>query len=72
MKEVLLLCFANLESILVSVALIMIVNEIAGVARYRSKDYEGAMTDLEACVLIDPSNKFAYNYLVSVYFRDEC
>ena len=74
MKEVLLSFFVNFGFLFCfSVCLTgMGVYEILGTVRYRLKDYEGAVRDLQACVLVDSSNKLAYNYLVRVFIRIGC
>jgi hypothetical protein len=38
---------------------------VAGIVYYKLKDFGAAVNDLQECVVLDPKNKFAYNYLVS-------
>jgi hypothetical protein len=38
---------------------------VAGIVYYKLKDFGAAVNDLQGCVVLDPKNKFAYNYLVS-------
>jgi tetratricopeptide (TPR) repeat protein len=34
-----------------------------GIVYYKLKDFGAAVNDLQECVVLDPKNKFAYNYL---------
>jgi hypothetical protein len=51
-------CFGCLEFIYCFVL-------VAGIVYYKLKDFGAAVNDLQECVVLDPKNKFAYNYLVS-------